>query len=149
MPLKTHDDEPPALNLIPMIDIMFCVIIFFLVTSKFATMERTIPLRVPEVVDSKGALTEAPQPRIIDVYRESEQHPHGKICLDNVEVDLRQLTSELAKGIENYPGLAVLVRGDANGRFQLIADVLNACKQAGIQELGISVRLISPQESRR
>ncbi len=143
MPLKIHDDEPPALNLIPMIDIMFVVILFFLVTSHLAALERTIPLRVPEVVDSRGALTEAPQPRVIDVMS------RGTILLDDREVTLTGLTGELAKMVEAYPSLAVLVRGDANGRFQLVAEVLNACKQAGVQELGISVRLISPEDKLR
>ncbi len=36
----------------------------------------------------------------------------------------------------------VLVRGDADARHQRIAEVLNACKQAGVGELGISVRLV-------
>jgi biopolymer transport protein ExbD len=35
----------------------------------------------------------------------------------------------------------VLVRGDAQAGFQVVAEVLNACKEAGIAELGISVRL--------
>lgn len=35
----------------------------------------------------------------------------------------------------------MLVRGDAAGQFQHVAEVLNACKQAGIAELGISVKL--------
>jgi biopolymer transport protein ExbD len=143
MPLKIHDDEPPALNLIPMIDIMFNVILFFLVTSHYAAMERTIPLRVPEVVDSRGALTEAPQPRIIDVFGDETIHLDGSV------VTLQGLSGELARKVQDYPGLGVLVRGDANGRFQLVAEVLNACKQAGIQELGISVRLITPREGRK
>jgi biopolymer transport protein ExbD len=39
--------------------------------------------------------------------------------------------------------LGVLVRGDAKGEFQRVADVLNACKQAGIQDLGITVRMVA------
>jgi biopolymer transport protein ExbD len=40
----------------------------------------------------------------------------------------------------------VLVRGDGKGQFQRVAEVLNACKQAGIRELGITVRLTSPEK---
>ena len=142
MPLKTHDDEPPALNLIPMIDILFNVIIFLLVTSTFASLERDIPLRVPEVVD-KGALTEAPQRRVVNVFRD------GRITLDEAPVTLDELVSRLARMRQQYADLGVLVRGDAHGEFQPVASVLNACKQAGIQELGISVRPMSPGEENR
>ena len=40
-----------------------------------------------------------------------------------------------------YKDLGVLVRGDATSAFQNVAQVLNACKQAGINELAISVRI--------
>lgn len=142
MPLKLQEDEPPALNLIPMIDIMFNVIIFFLVTSTFASLERDIPLRVPEVVD-KGALTEAPERRVVNVFRD------GRITLDDAAVTLDELVARLARMREQYADLGVLVRGDAHGEFEPIARVLNACKQAGIQELGISVRPLSPDQEGR
>lgn len=142
MPLKIQEDEPPALNLIPMIDIMFNVIIFFLVTSTFASLERDIPLRVPEVVD-KGALTDAPQRRVVNVFRD------GRITLDDAPLTLDELVERLARMREQYADLGVLVRGDAHGEFQPIARVLNACRQAGIQELGISVRPLAPDQEGR
>ena len=54
MPLKTHQDEQPTLNLTPMIDIVFLLIIFFMVGTKFAEMERTVQLEVPKVGDLGG-----------------------------------------------------------------------------------------------
>ena len=55
MPLKTHLDEQPTLNLTPMIDIVFLLIIFFMVGTKFTELERKIALQVPEVSDVEGA----------------------------------------------------------------------------------------------
>jgi len=137
MPLKTTPDEPPVMNMIPMIDMMFNLIIFFLVGTEFATLERNITLRVPEVVD-KGALTAAPERRVVNVYRD------GVITLDEKSVTLEQLTEQLAAARAQYSELGVLVRGDGQGVFQRVAEVLNACRQAGIQELGITVRLVPP-----
>ncbi len=139
MPLKTTVDDPPAINMIPMIDIMFNLIIFFLVGTEFASLERNIALRVPEVVD-KGALTQAPERRVVNVYRD------GNVTLDEAPVTLVELTDRLATARKQYGDLGVLVRGDGQGTFQHVAEVLNACKQAGIQELGISVRLIAPEK---
>ena len=137
MPLKTHTDEQPTLNLTPMIDIVFLLIIFFMVGTKFTELERKIGLRVPEVSDS-GALTAAPERRVINVYRD------GEITLDRVPVSLDELTRQLATARSQYPDLGVLVRGDARSRFQGVAEVLNACKQADVRELGISVRPTAP-----
>ncbi len=139
MPLKTTPDEPPAINMIPMIDMMFNLIIFFLVGTEFASMERNIALRVPEVAD-KGALTTAPERRVVNVFRD------GTITLDEKTVSLQELVRQLAAARAEYSDLGVLVRGDAQGVFQNVAEVLNACKQAGIQELGITVRLIPPEK---
>ena len=51
MPLKTHLDDEPTLNLTAMLDVMFLLIIFFMLGTRFIDDERKIGLRVPEVVD--------------------------------------------------------------------------------------------------
>ena len=43
------------------------------------------------------------------------------------------------------PVAQLIVRGDAGGRFQNVAEVLNACKQADVRELGIAVRPTAPE----
>ena len=52
MPLKTHQDEQPTLNLTPMIDIVFLLIIFFMVGTKFAEWENNLALKVPQVKET-------------------------------------------------------------------------------------------------
>ncbi len=134
MPLKTHHDEQPALNLTPMIDVVFLLIIFFMVGTKFSELERNIDLQVPEVSD-RGALTDGPQRRLINVYRD------GEITLDQRTVTLQELTNRLQTAHRQYSDLGVIVRGDAASPFQNVAGVLNACKQAGVSEMAISVKL--------
>ena len=134
MPLKTHLDEQPSINLTPMIDVVFLLIIFFMVGTKFTELERKIALEVPEVSDVK-ALTPAPERRVINVYGD------GRIELDRVPVSLDELIERLTSARREYADLGVLVRGDAEGAFQNVATVLGACRQAGVAEMGISVRL--------
>ena len=133
MPLKTHLDDEPTLNLTAMLDVMFLLIIFFMLGTRFIDEERKIGLRVPEVVDH-GALTAAPARKEVNVYRD------GTITLDKTAVTIEQLTTRLALARRQYSDLGVLVRGDARGEFQNVAVVLTACKQAGIHDLGITVR---------
>lgn len=141
MPLKTHADEQPSLNLTSMIDVVFLLIIFFMAGTKFTELERKIGLRVPQVTDG-GALTAAPEKKVVNIYHD------GQITLDRQPVSLEELTRHLSAARGQYPDLGVLVRGDGSGPFQRVAEVLNACKQAGIAELAISVRLASPTQLR-
>ncbi len=134
MPLKTHQDEQPTLNLTPMIDIVFLLIIFFMVGTKFAEWESKLTLKVPQVTDV-GALAPAPEKRVINVYGD------GRLSLDQDFVSLEQLEQRLAKARQQYNELGVVVRGDAEGAFQNVATVLGACRKAGITDMGISVRL--------
>ncbi len=134
MPLKTNVDEPMTINMTPMVDVVFQLIVFFMVGTKFAEMERDIALHVPQVSEVK-ALTPAPERRVVNVYRD------GQISIDRQIVTLEQLVSRLTAARREYAGLGVLVRGDAEGPFQNVASVLGACRRAGINDLGISVRI--------
>ena len=134
MPLKTHHDEQPTINLTPMIDIVFLLIIFFMVGAKFSEMEPKIPVKVPEVSNA-GALTAAPQRRIVSIQK------NGQVALDDEIMTLPALVEELSVAREEYPELGVVIRGDAEGAFQNVAAVLSACRAAGVTEMGISVKL--------
>jgi len=134
VPLKTHQDDLPAINLTPMIDIVFNLIIFFMVSTRFTEMERQVDLAVPQVTDHKG-LSDIPQSRAINVHRD------GRITLDGSPVTLRELTEQLAAVQRQHGHQNVVVRGDADGPFQNVAAVFSACQKAGIAEMGISVRL--------
>jgi biopolymer transport protein ExbD len=140
MPLKTHIDDQPTLNLTPMIDVVFLLIIFFMVGTKFTELERNVAVKVPQVNDL-GALSPAPSRRTINVYRD------GRISLDRQFVTLEQLQSVLTAARREYDQLGVVVRGDADSSFQTVATVLNACRQAGVADMGISVRLASGAET--
>lgn len=140
MPLKTHIDDQPTLNLTPMIDVVFLLIIFFMVGTKFTELERNVAVKVPQVNDL-GALSPAPSRRTINVYRD------GRISLDRQFVTLEQLQSVLTAARREYDQLGVVVRGDADSSFQTVASVLSACRQAGVADMGISVRLASGAET--
>jgi biopolymer transport protein ExbD len=132
MPLKTHLDDEPTLNLTAMLDVMFLLIIFFMLGTRFVGAERKIQLNVPKVAD-KSTLSAAPSRCVVNVYLD------GTITFDQQQVSLEQLTAKLTDARRQHNDLGVLVRGDGNDKYQRLVSVLNACKQAGIQNLGISV----------
>lgn len=141
MPLKTQQDEQPSLNLTPMIDVVFLLIIFFMVATKFAEVERDIDLQLPEVA-SASTLESAPKQRIVSI------HENGQVSLDHEDLSLNELTRQLAAEQRNYPKLSVVIRGDASCPFQYIARTLAACKEAHISDLGITVKLAQARKHR-
>jgi biopolymer transport protein ExbD len=134
MPLKTATDDQVSMNLTPMLDVVFTIIFFFLVASRFVDPESNIALDVPRVAD-QGTLTAAPDKQVVNVLRS------GAITLNDQAVTAEELTAQLAAARAQYAELGVVVRGDAAGQFQNVATALNAVRQAGISDLGIAVRV--------
>lgn len=140
MPLRHPTDDIPTLNLTSMIDVLFLLIIFFMVGTKFVESEREIELKVPQVKPGV-TLTAAPEKKVINIYRD------GQITLDRRTVSLAELSERLTAARSQYRALGVMVRGDAAASFQSVADVLAACKQSGIADLSISVEVARAETS--
>jgi len=134
MPLKTQHDDQPALNLTPMIDVVFLLIIFFMVATKFAEVERDIDLQLPEVA-AANPQSSIPKQRVVCVLHD------GQVTLDDQKLSLDELKRQLAQAQREFPQLSVVIRGDASCAFQHVAATLAACKEANISELGITVKI--------
>jgi biopolymer transport protein ExbD len=142
MPLKLHHDEVPALNLTSMIDVLFLLIIFFMVATKFDQLERNIDVAVPEVAQS-GDDKSPPEPIVVTVQS------NGSMAIGPDVLTSDQLVARLTEAQSTLYEPAVLIRGDAQCPFQHIATALAACRQAGISELGITVRTAVVSGTRR
>src|SRR3954468_9951712 len=103
MPLKTHQDDLPAINLTPMIDIVFNLIIFFMVSTRFTEIERKVDLSVPQV-GGTATLSEVQRSRTINIYRD------GTMTLDAQPVTIAELRSLLATAHRQCEGLEVTIR---------------------------------------
>ena len=103
MALKTHFDETPNVNLTPMIDIVFLLIIFFMVGTKFTELERQLQLELPQI---SAADQPNPQPvnRVINVYRD------GRVALEQELLSLDELIEQLRSARTQHNRLGVIVR---------------------------------------
>jgi biopolymer transport protein ExbD len=142
MPLKTHQDEMPQLNLTPMIDVVFLLIVFFMTASNFSDPQRDIDLKVPEVAKADAA-DATRRTRRVAVYS------GGRLTLDDADVTLAELTTQLRTAHDAEPQLGVVILGDATCEFQHVAEALAACKEAGVGELAVSVRIAQAASSER
>lgn len=126
-------DAHVDMDMTPMIDIVFLLIIFFMVGTKFTELEKQLTLEVPEVTDA-GTLSPAPEKRVINVFKD------GRFTLDRQDVTLSELVKHLQTARSEYAELGVIVRGDAESPLQNVAAALDACRQAGITDYGIAVK---------
>jgi biopolymer transport protein ExbD len=137
MPLKTTYDEQPSLNLTPMIDIVFLLIIFFMVGTRFSELndlEKQLPISVPEV-SAGTALTAPPKQKVIHVFQD------GRIHFDDQDVGLPDLVAKLKDAKQAYRKQGIVIRGDASSEHQAVVSVINACRQAEIIDIAVSVRI--------
>lgn len=131
MPLKSIPVEEPTLNLTPMVDIVFLLIIFFMVGTQFAEMERSIDVQLP-TVSSVTPLTNLPDAKVIDI------HDDGKLEYEGTEVALEDLQGVLEEARENYSGQAIVLRGDQRCVYQQIMNVIAVCKRAKISSISLA-----------
>ncbi len=134
MPLKTQQDQSPSLNLTPMIDVLFLLIIFFMVGTKFTEIEPNLPVELPQVAEARVDEL-PPKRRTIRILAD------GTVQLDSRTVTNEDLTEQLQADIQRRPDLGVVVRSDASGPFQNVAQVLSACQSAGVQRVAVAVEL--------
>lgn len=127
-------DELPYINMTPMVDVVLCLLIFFMAATRLYDWdEEQFNVRVPEVSDA-APLTSAPEDLSINV------RGPGKVELNGAALSLEALTSALRAARDRFEDQGVLVRGDAKLSYQDVADVLAACEAAGIKNVRLPVR---------
>ena len=125
--------EDATINLTPMIDVVFLLVIFFMVGSKFSEAESRIEVNVPTVGEMRS-MTRAPDEKTVAISLD------GTITLDGVAMTLPQLTDTLRQLHSSYPALKVAVRGEASGSLQQTVEVLHAVRTSGVDQIGISTQ---------
>lgn len=142
MKLSCRIPEPIGFQLAPMIDVVFLLLIFFVVTQKFMLNEQDLKVKVPTAPQSSEEASRAIDEIIINV-REDE---NGEIVvtIDRELFSLDQLESRLRNMARLNPNQPVRIRGDAEARWQKIVDVIARCNAAGIWNVSFSKQM--PQE---
>ena len=142
MPLKMHQDPLPEMNLTPMIDIVFNLIIFFMVGARFTEEkhDQQFDVELP-TASAVQSMSRTPDPLVITVYRS------GRITIKDRELDQPQLVLELKAAKEAYADQAVLIRGDGEGQYQAVIDVMNACHQVQIKKFSLAFQPLETSAS--
>jgi biopolymer transport protein ExbD len=121
------------LDMTPMIDMVFNLLIFFMVVSQFANEERDLKVQLP---DGSEAMPLTVKPREIFVNVDKD----GRYFVRSQEVSSEQLGELLTQAALNNPSSqSVIIRADKRAAWDAVATAMRLCNQAGIRDYSASL----------
>jgi len=120
-------DREVTLEMTPLIDIVFLLLIFFLVATTFQQTEREMQIALPQAAFS-GPISTALREIIINVDAE------GTIIVSGRTIEPDDLRALIENAMTVNPDQKVTVRGDRDAAYAHIVRVLDICKSGGVQE---------------
>jgi len=124
-----RQDEEPILNLTPMIDVVFQLLVFFMVATTFLDPEKEIGIELPEA--ASAAVAENVDELIINVFAD------GRIVVSGEDVPAESLLATLKSAAQRDPETPVTIRGDRLVHHESIVQVMDACGRAGLYNLAV------------
>jgi len=118
-------NSAPGFQIAPMVDIVFLLLIFFLVTWNFSRNETELDVKVPKAREGKET-RRAVGEVILNVKAD------GSVVMNRRAMDPAALGDALKKIAALYPDQAVILRGDENTDYRHVVEVLDICRQANI-----------------
>jgi biopolymer transport protein ExbD len=117
--------EPGGIAIAPMVDVVFLLLIFFLVTWNFARYETELDVKVPTAREGKETRRSVGEV-ILNVKKD------GTIVLNRREMSHEALEAALTRIAGLYPDQAVILRGDQDVNYRHVVEVLDVCRAANI-----------------
>ena len=122
---KQNDDDL-ELDMSPMIDMVFLLLIFFIVASQI--IDEKPEVEIPSAVYAK--VPDDTTGRVMITVRENERFFMGQ-----VEVTFEELKERLALEIAADPALRIFIRSDAQTKYKVNEKVMTACAEVGANDL--------------
>ncbi len=133
MPLKLNQDELPNINLTSMIDVVFLLLIFFMVGTRFNSTESSIAIDLPKV-NPAGSSANANLTKIVNILSD------GSIEIDSQRMGVADVSRVLGGFARANPQSGALVRVDARLPTQKLFEVVSAIKQSGVAKLAFDTQ---------
>jgi biopolymer transport protein ExbD len=123
-----------TLTLTPLIDVVFLLLIFFLVATRFAQEDRELDVMLPAASEAKP-LTVQPKEMFINVDHGGRYFVDGKtLSGDEVESVLEQAV------VDNPVNQSVIIRADKRVQLDSVVFVMNACNKVGIFDYSLTIQ---------
>jgi biopolymer transport protein ExbD len=125
-----REEEENEINMTPMLDIVFIMLIFFVVTASFVK-ESGIDVNRP------GAVTAERKERASILIAINE---HGQIWIDKRQVDVRAVRANIERLLAENPQGAVVIQADKESKNGTLVRVMDAARQAGVENVSIAAQ---------
>ncbi|TAH39546.1 MAG: biopolymer transporter ExbD [Planctomycetota bacterium] len=130
MRMPEPPDEDPGFNLTPMIDVVFQLLIFFMLATTYQDPEKEMEIELP-VAQSGNEQKKEPEELIINVFQD------GRVSLQGQVLDETALSNALKNAALRDPDTQVTIRGDRLVHHENVVHVMDACQVAGLQNLAV------------
>ena len=124
----SEGEEP--FNLVPLTDMVFNLLIFFMCATTFAQVEKEIGVQLPHA-SSFSPISAQPKQLIINIKE------NGSTVVSGKTVDQQQLAKLASDLVARDPQAAIIIRADERSVIRYFAQVARICKQQGVSEARI------------
>lgn len=123
------------INLTPMVDMLFLILLFFLVTSSFIE-QPNIKLELPS---TKYAATSKIEERTLTISQD------GRLFYQNKPVERNDLVTVLKDAFSRQDDKTLVLRADKNVSYGVVVDVMDAAKGAGLRRI-VAPTILEPEK---
>lgn len=127
------DDENHDIDLTPMLDVVFILLIFFIVTTSFVK-ETGIDVNRP----SASTAEKKAMGNILIAIK-----PNGEIWIDNRSIDVRAVRANIQKLKARFPQSSVIIQSDQEAKTGILVKVMDQIRMAGVQNISIAASIDS------
>ena len=120
-------DKMPELMISPMLDLIFLLLAFFIISTMYMTEVRTISIALPE---AQSAETVSKSSSLVTVKKD------GSCWLDDKKMSLDAIVAEVKKRSGSDANYSVVIRGEKDAAYNDVIHVLDRFKAAGLRGLG-------------
>lgn len=133
MKFRTHQqiEESPVDYLVPLMDVLFILITFFVIAFSMSRMETEVAVKVPTSESSKTPLRDVGQV-VVNVRKD------GKIIINQVLKSEEELFSQFSQIALVNTKQSIVVRGDKETSYDNIFRVLDICRKAGLYHVSFA-----------
>jgi biopolymer transport protein ExbD len=125
-------EQPKArIEIIPMIDVIFFLLVFFMVSTLSMTINRGLPVNLPTAATSQRDLRENLNLTLTQ---------DGEIFLNKEPINLQDLGPRVKSALASEPELMVIINADGDVRHHAVVEVMDELRLAGVARLAIAVR---------
>jgi biopolymer transport protein ExbD len=131
MRLPRRGPEKARIEIIPMIDIIFFLLVFFMLSTLSMTINRGLPVNLPRAASSQKDLRENVN---ITVTKD------GDVFLNKESLALQDITTKVQAALQKDPELLAIITADDQAFHGTIVEVMDTIRLAGVSRLAIAVQ---------